>query len=122
MDELARKRDQVRTYSNDLILASTSVSLGFQYFVINGVGAAHVASIVARPDSLIARYGDAAGAVRGSDELAPVMPAGNFDVDRASAVAQLDGAVAQLFHRLMSRFGDFLRRRDDGRIDLHSRT
>jgi uncharacterized membrane protein YccC len=67
------------------------------------VGAAHVASIVARLDSLIARYGDAAaGAARGrSDQHVPVMPAVDFDVNQASALAQLDGAVAQLFDRLM---------------------
>jgi hypothetical protein len=66
------------------------------------VGAAHVASIVARLDSLIARYGDAADAARGgSGEHVPVMPAVDFDVDQASALAQLDGAVEQLFDRLM---------------------
>lgn len=36
MDELARKRDLAKTYSNDLILASTSESLGYKYFVIKG--------------------------------------------------------------------------------------
>jgi hypothetical protein len=73
-----------------------------------GVGAAHVASIVARLDSLVARYGGgAAGAVRGaSDGRVPLMPAVDFDVDKAPALAQLDGAVTQLFDRLMQPVSD----------------
>ncbi|MFM0667410.1 FUSC family protein [Paraburkholderia sediminicola] len=72
------------------------------------VGSAHVATIVARLDSLIARYnGGVAGAARGgSDERVRVMPAVDFDVNKAPALAQLDGAVAQLFDRLMQPVSD----------------
>ncbi|MFL9920627.1 FUSC family protein [Paraburkholderia fungorum] len=74
------------------------------------VSAAHVESIVARLDSLIARYhGGVAGSV--ADELdgrvsvtsaveAAVEAAVEVDPAKASALAQLDGAVAQLFERL----------------------
>jgi hypothetical protein len=66
------------------------------------VGAAHVESIVARLDSLIARYNGAVvrDAWGGSDELASVTTAAHVDARKAPALAQLDGAVAQLFDRL----------------------
>ncbi|MFM0313051.1 FUSC family protein [Paraburkholderia sp. RL17-383-BIF-A] len=66
------------------------------------VGAAHVDSIVARLDSLIARYNGAVvrDARGGRDELASVTAAAHVDARKAPALAQLDGAVAQLFDRL----------------------
>jgi hypothetical protein len=66
------------------------------------VGAAHVDSIVARLDSLIARYNGAVvrDAWGGRDELASVTAAAHVDARKAPALAQLDGAVAQLFDRL----------------------
>ncbi|MFL9911455.1 FUSC family protein [Paraburkholderia sp. RL17-337-BIB-A] len=74
------------------------------------VGAAHVESIVARLDSLIARYhGGVAGSVAGeldgrqsvtSAVEATVEATVEVDPAKASALAQLDGAVAQLFERL----------------------
>ncbi|TDY20043.1 fusaric acid resistance family protein [Paraburkholderia sp. BL6665CI2N2] len=72
------------------------------------VRAAHVESIVARLDTLIARYGGGAtGAARGgSDDRGPMMPAVAFDLNRASALTQLDGAVAQLFDRLTQPVSD----------------
>ncbi|MFM0241864.1 FUSC family protein [Paraburkholderia phytofirmans] len=72
------------------------------------VGAAHVESIVARLDTLIARHGGGVGgaARNESDERGPMMPAVAFDVNRAPALAQLDGAVAQLFDRLMQPISD----------------
>ncbi|WP_434112532.1 FUSC family protein [Paraburkholderia caffeinilytica] len=65
-------------------------------------GAAHLESIVARLDSLIARYSSgAAGSARGElDERVPVTAAVDVDPAKATALAQLDGAVAQLFDRL----------------------
>ena len=71
------------------------------------VSAAHVESIVARLDSLIARYnGGAAGAARdGLDERAPVKSIVDVDPAQASVLAQLDGAVAQLFDRLTQPVG-----------------
>lgn len=36
MEELARKRDRAKTQSSDLVVASNSVGLGFDYFVISG--------------------------------------------------------------------------------------
>lgn len=65
------------------------------------VSAVHVESIVQRLDTLIARYGGATGAARG-----PMTPAFAFDLNRASALAQLDGAVAQLFDRLTQPVSD----------------
>ncbi|NMM03631.1 FUSC family protein [Paraburkholderia sp. RP-4-7] len=66
------------------------------------VGAAHVESIVARLDSLIARYsGDVARAARdGLDKRVSVTAAVDVDPAKTPALAQLDGAVAQLFDRL----------------------
>ncbi|WP_454828853.1 FUSC family protein [Paraburkholderia xenovorans] len=65
------------------------------------VGAAHVESIVARLDSLIARYNGVARAAGGdSDERASVTIDADIDAHKAPALAQLDGAVAQLFDRL----------------------
>lgn len=66
------------------------------------VGAAHVESIVARLDSLIARYsGDAVGSARAEwDECVAGTAAVNVDPAKTPALAQLDGAVAQLFDRL----------------------
>jgi uncharacterized membrane protein YccC len=66
------------------------------------VSAAHVESIVARLDSLIARYhGQRTGYARGAT-TEPASGAASFEVDPAKspALAQLDGAVAQLFDRL----------------------
>ncbi|MFP3568465.1 FUSC family protein [Paraburkholderia sp. SIMBA_030] len=66
------------------------------------VTAAHAESIVARLDVLIARYsGGLANSVRGALNEGAAVPDG-FDVDpaMAPALAQLDGAVAQLFDRL----------------------
>jgi uncharacterized membrane protein YgaE (UPF0421/DUF939 family) len=73
------------------------------------VRAAHVESIVARLDSLIARYsGAATGSVDGGlDEGVPVLPV--FDLEAAAqapVLAQLDGAVAQLFERLTQPVGE----------------
>ncbi|PRX22418.1 fusaric acid resistance family protein [Paraburkholderia sp. BL18I3N2] len=72
------------------------------------VGAAHVESIVARLDTLIARYGGGVGgaARNESDERGAMMPAIAFDVNKAPALAQLDGAVAQLCDRLMQPVSD----------------
>ncbi|ABE33406.1 fusaric acid resistance family protein [Paraburkholderia xenovorans LB400] len=71
------------------------------------VGAAHVESIVARLDSLIARYNGVARAAGGdSDERASVTIDADIDVHKAPALAQLDGAVAQLFDRLMRPVSD----------------
>lgn len=71
------------------------------------VGAAHIESIVARLDSLIARYnGVARAAGGGSDERASVTIAADIDVHKAPALAQLDGAVAQLFDRLTQPVSD----------------
>ncbi|MFM0208274.1 FUSC family protein [Paraburkholderia sediminicola] len=68
------------------------------------VGAAHVESIVARLDSLIARYngdGGVADSARSElDERVLVTAAINVDPAKTPALAQLDGAVAQLFDRL----------------------
>jgi hypothetical protein len=74
------------------------------------VSAAHVQSIVVRLDSLIARYqGGVAGSVAGeldgrvlvaSAVEAAVGVAVEVDPAKASVLAQLDGAVAQLFERL----------------------
>ncbi|HZZ06210.1 FUSC family protein [Paraburkholderia sp.] len=66
------------------------------------VGAVHVESIVARLDSLIARYsGSAADSARGElDERVSVTAAVDVDPAKITALAQLDGAVAQLFDRL----------------------
>jgi hypothetical protein len=74
------------------------------------VSAAHVESIVARLDLLIARYhGEVARSARDKlDERVSVSAAVDAAVDAAvevdpskvSALAQLDGAVAQLFERL----------------------
>ncbi|MFM0730015.1 FUSC family protein [Paraburkholderia sediminicola] len=66
------------------------------------VGTAHVESIVARLDSLIARYSHgAAGPARADlDERVSVTSAVDVDPAKAPALAQLDGAVAQLFDRL----------------------
>ncbi|NPT39747.1 FUSC family protein [Paraburkholderia sp. 1N] len=66
------------------------------------VGTAHVESIVARLDSLIARYsGQVADSARGElDERALVTAAVDVDQAKTPALAQLDGAVAQLFDRL----------------------
>ncbi|MFM0274220.1 FUSC family protein [Paraburkholderia aspalathi] len=66
------------------------------------VSAAHVESIVARLDSLIARYNGGV-AVTTRDELerpVPMTAAVDVDPAKAPALAQLDGAVAQLFDRL----------------------
>ncbi|PRY04896.1 FUSC family protein [Paraburkholderia sp. BL25I1N1] len=72
------------------------------------VSAAHVESIVERLDTLIARYGGGAtdAARGGSDDRRPMMPAFAFDLNRASALTQLDGAVAQLFDRLTQPVSD----------------
>jgi uncharacterized membrane protein YgaE (UPF0421/DUF939 family) len=72
------------------------------------LSAAHVESIVARLDTLIARYGGGvAGAAHNeSDERGPMTPAVAFDVNKAPALAQLDGAVAQLFDRLTQPVSD----------------
>ncbi len=68
------------------------------------VGVAHVESIVARLDSLIARYsgnGGVAGSARGElDERVSASVAVDVDQTKVPALAQLDGAVAQLFDRL----------------------
>ncbi|WP_323044738.1 hypothetical protein [Paraburkholderia sp.] len=70
------------------------------------VSAAHVESIVARLDLLIARYhGEVARSARDKlDERvsvsAAVDAAVEVDPSKVSALAQLDGAVAQLFERL----------------------
>lgn len=66
------------------------------------VGTAHVESIVARLDSLIARYGGvvARDGWGGLEECASLTAAGDIDVHKAPALAQLDGAVEQLFDRL----------------------
>lgn len=70
------------------------------------VGAAQVESIVARLDTLIARYrGGVAGSARGElDERVSVSAAVEAAVEvepaKVSALAQLDGTVAQLFERL----------------------
>ncbi|MGF6904247.1 FUSC family protein [Paraburkholderia sp. GAS348] len=66
------------------------------------VGAVHVESIVARLDSLIARYnGGAAGSARGElDKRMSATTAVDIDPAKTPALAQLDGAVAQLFDRL----------------------
>ncbi|MFM0503807.1 FUSC family protein [Paraburkholderia caffeinilytica] len=66
------------------------------------VGAAHVEAIVARLDSLIARYsGDVVESARdGLDDRAPVSAAVGIDPEKVPALAQLDDAVAQLFDRL----------------------
>ncbi|WP_144137650.1 FUSC family protein [Paraburkholderia sp. BCC1884] len=66
------------------------------------VDAAHVESIVARLDSLIARYsGVGDGAALGVfDRRAPVMTSVDVDPGKAPALVQLDGAVAHLFERL----------------------
>lgn len=66
------------------------------------VGAAHVESIVARLDSLITRYngGMAGSAYRELGDRVPVTATVDVDPARAPALAQLDGAVAQLFDRL----------------------
>ncbi|MFM0097867.1 FUSC family protein [Paraburkholderia nemoris] len=65
-------------------------------------GAAHVESIVARLDSLIARYsGGVVGSARDElEEHVPTTAAVDVDPAKAPALAQLDGAVAQLFDRL----------------------
>lgn len=71
------------------------------------VSASHVESIVARLDSLIARYnGQAAGSARSATDQHAVLAA-SIDVDpgKAPALAQLDGAVAQLFDRLTQPVG-----------------
>ncbi|PQV46487.1 FUSC family protein [Paraburkholderia sp. BL21I4N1] len=64
------------------------------------VGAAHVESIVARLDSLIARYSGAGSALGGLEKREASAAALDVDPDAAPALAQLDGAVAQLFDRL----------------------
>ena len=66
------------------------------------VSAAHVESIVARLDSLIARYnGQMSGHARGATgEHSSVAARVELDAAREPALAQLDGAVAQLFDRL----------------------
>jgi uncharacterized membrane protein YccC len=66
------------------------------------VGAAHVESIVTRLDSLIARYsGDVVVAAReGLEDRVSATAAVDVDPAKAPALAQLDGAVAQLFDRL----------------------
>jgi len=64
------------------------------------VGAAHVESIVARLDSLIARYSGAGSALSGVEKHEASVAALDVDPDAAPALAQLDGAVAQLFDRL----------------------
>jgi uncharacterized membrane protein YccC len=66
------------------------------------VSAAHVESIVARLDSLIARYnGQVTGSARGAtNERASVAASVEVDPAKSPALAQLDGAVAQLFDRL----------------------
>ena len=66
------------------------------------VGAAHVESIVARLDSLVARYsGGVASSAHGEfGERVPAVVAVDFDPAKAPALVQLDGAVAQLFDRL----------------------
>ncbi|HYS65165.1 MAG TPA: FUSC family protein [Paraburkholderia sp.] len=75
------------------------------------VGTAHVESIVARLDSLIARYsGGAARSLDGALEervSGPLVFAFDFDAAaKAQALAQLDGAVAQLFDRLTQPVGE----------------
>ncbi|MFM0608464.1 FUSC family protein [Paraburkholderia sediminicola] len=67
------------------------------------VGAAHVESIVARLDSLIARYSRGAeGSAPGElHERMSATAAVDVDPTMAPALAQLDGAVVQLFDRLM---------------------
>ncbi|ASL46416.1 p-hydroxybenzoic acid efflux pump subunit AaeB [Burkholderia sp. AD24] len=64
------------------------------------VGAAHVESIVARLDSLIARYSGKGSALSGLEKREASVAALDVDPDAAPALAQLDGAVAQLFDRL----------------------
>ncbi|NYH26579.1 FUSC family protein [Paraburkholderia bryophila] len=64
------------------------------------VGAAHVESIVARLDSLIARYSGEGSALGGLEKREASVAAVDVDPDAAPALAQLDGAVAQLFDRL----------------------
>lgn len=66
------------------------------------VNASHVASIVARLDSLIARYnGQAVDSAPGATGHQAVLAASiEVDPGKAPALAQLDGTVAQLFDRL----------------------
>lgn len=64
------------------------------------VGAAHLESIVARLDSLIARYSGEGSALGGLEKREASVAAVDVDPDAAPALAQLDGAVAQLFDRL----------------------
>lgn len=64
------------------------------------VGAAHMESIVARLDSLIARYSGAGSVLGGLEKREASVATVDVDPDAAPTLAQLDGAVAQLFDRL----------------------
>ncbi|MGF6572367.1 hypothetical protein ABH945_004488 [Paraburkholderia sp. GAS333] len=66
------------------------------------ISAAHVESIVARLDSLIARYnGQPSGSARdATNERASAAVGIEVDPAKSPALAQLDGAVSQLFDRL----------------------
>ena len=76
------------------------------------VRAAHVESIVARLDSLIARYnsGIAAPARGESNECVSATTTVDVDPAKVPALAQLDGAVTQLFDRLTRPVGQKTRR------------
>jgi Fusaric acid resistance protein-like len=82
--------------------ARRGLSAGDAALNAGDVSAAHVESIVARLDSLIARYnGQGVGSARCEpSEPALVTPPAEIDQVGLSALAQLDGALAQLSDRL----------------------